>query len=145
MYTGAHTWPHFGPRSYVAGAYMDTHYDWSVFVRQGILLQVIEMPCKASRSARSRLASFAARPSGKSAGANCAPDCHTQVARTSSAALNSPAYHLHHHHHHHHNQAHCDSQAKELVRQCFLFTNHLLLCTRTKDGKLHLLEVSLMI
>lgn len=40
----------------------------------------------------------------------------------------------------------CDNQApsatKELIRQCFLFTNHLLLCTRTKDGKLHLLEVS---
>jgi hypothetical protein len=35
-----------------------------------------------------------------------------------------------------------DSQAKELVRQCFLFTNHLLMCTRTKDGKLRLLEVS---
>lgn len=32
---------------------------------------------------------------------------------------------------------------KELIRQCFLFTNHLLLCTRTKDGKLHLLEVSI--
>lgn len=34
------------------------------------------------------------------------------------------------------------SQSRELVRQCFLFTNHLLLCTRTKEGKLRLLEVS---
>lgn len=33
-------------------------------------------------------------------------------------------------------------RSDELIRQCFLFTNHLLLCTRTKDGKLHLLEVS---
>lgn len=34
---------------------------------------------------------------------------------------------------------------KELVRQCFLFTNHLLLCTRTKDGKLRLLDVSIIL
>lgn len=35
-----------------------------------------------------------------------------------------------------------DGQPRELVRQCFLFTNHLLLCTRTKEGKLELVEVS---
>lgn len=29
---------------------------------------------------------------------------------------------------------------KELVRQCYLFTNHMLLCTRTSAGKLHLVE-----
>ena len=32
---------------------------------------------------------------------------------------------------------------KELVRQCFLFSNHLLLCTRTSNGKLQLLDVSI--
>ncbi|GFY37855.1 ras-specific guanine nucleotide-releasing factor 2 [Trichonephila inaurata madagascariensis] len=30
----------------------------------------------------------------------------------------------------------------EVVRQCFLFTNHMLLCTRSTNGKLHLIEVS---
>jgi uncharacterized protein (UPF0276 family) len=30
---------------------------------------------------------------------------------------------------------------KEIVRQCYLFTNHMLLCTRTSGGKLTLLEV----
>jgi len=30
---------------------------------------------------------------------------------------------------------------KEIVRQCYLFTNHMLLCTRTSGGKLNLLEV----
>ncbi|RWS12626.1 ras GTP exchange factor-like protein [Dinothrombium tinctorium] len=29
---------------------------------------------------------------------------------------------------------------KELLRQCFLFTNHMLLCTRAPNGKLHLVE-----
>lgn len=29
-----------------------------------------------------------------------------------------------------------------LIRQCFLFTNYLLLCSRTKDGRLKLLDVS---
>ncbi|XP_042899725.1 ras-specific guanine nucleotide-releasing factor 2-like isoform X2 [Parasteatoda tepidariorum] len=28
----------------------------------------------------------------------------------------------------------------EVVRQCFLFTNHMLLCTRSTNGKLHLIE-----
>ncbi|RWS29802.1 ras-specific guanine nucleotide-releasing factor 1-like protein [Leptotrombidium deliense] len=31
---------------------------------------------------------------------------------------------------------------KEIVRQCFLFTNHMLLCTRATNGKLNLVEVS---
>lgn len=35
-------------------------------------------------------------------------------------------------------------QQQDSIRQCFLFTNHLLLCVRAKDGKLHLLEVSLI-
>lgn len=30
---------------------------------------------------------------------------------------------------------------KEVQRQCFLFSNHMLLCTRTSNGKLHLVEV----
>ena len=30
---------------------------------------------------------------------------------------------------------------KEIVRQCYLFTNYMLLCTRTSGGKLTLLEV----
>ncbi|CAG2169107.1 unnamed protein product [Oppiella nova] len=29
---------------------------------------------------------------------------------------------------------------KEIIRQCYLFTNHMLLCTRTSGGKLTLLE-----
>lgn len=32
---------------------------------------------------------------------------------------------------------------KEVVRQCYLFTNHMLLCTRTSAGKLHLVEVKI--
>ncbi|GIX86265.1 ras-specific guanine nucleotide-releasing factor 2 [Caerostris extrusa] len=28
----------------------------------------------------------------------------------------------------------------EVIRQCFLFTNHMLLCTRSTNGKLHLIE-----
>lgn len=31
---------------------------------------------------------------------------------------------------------------KEVVRQCYLFSNHMLLCTRTSGGKLTLIEVS---
>ena len=31
---------------------------------------------------------------------------------------------------------------KEIVRQCFLFTNHLLLTTRASNGRLHLAKVS---
>ncbi|XP_076333763.1 ras-specific guanine nucleotide-releasing factor 1-like isoform X2 [Tachypleus tridentatus] len=31
-------------------------------------------------------------------------------------------------------------RTREAVRQCFLFTNHILLCTRTSGGKLHLVE-----
>lgn len=31
---------------------------------------------------------------------------------------------------------------RDVVRQCFLFTNHMLLCTRASNGKLHLAEVS---
>lgn len=30
---------------------------------------------------------------------------------------------------------------KEVVRQCYLFSNHMLLCTRTSGGKLTLVEV----
>lgn len=30
----------------------------------------------------------------------------------------------------------------EAVRQCYLFSNHMLLCTRTSGGKLTLIEVS---
>lgn len=33
---------------------------------------------------------------------------------------------------------------KEVVRQCYLFTNHMLLCNRTSAGKLHLVEVSVV-
>lgn len=35
------------------------------------------------------------------------------------------------------------SLRKEGERQCFLFTKHFLICTRTSGGKLHLLKVSL--
>ncbi|GIY87000.1 ras-specific guanine nucleotide-releasing factor 2 [Caerostris darwini] len=31
----------------------------------------------------------------------------------------------------------------EVIRQCFLFTNHMLLCTRSTNGKLHLIEYPL--
>lgn len=31
---------------------------------------------------------------------------------------------------------------KEVVRQCYLFSNHMLICTRTSGGKLTLVEVS---
>lgn len=34
------------------------------------------------------------------------------------------------------------SLRKEGERQCFLFTKHFLICTRTSGGKLHLLKVS---
>lgn len=44
----------------------------------------------------------------------------------------------------HGGQQHHRHSSKELVRQCFLFTNHLLLCTRTKEGKLRLLDVSIL-
>lgn len=30
---------------------------------------------------------------------------------------------------------------KEIVRQCFLFTNHLLLCNRASSGKLNMVDV----
>ncbi|CAA3006359.1 ras-specific guanine nucleotide-releasing factor 2-like [Olea europaea subsp. europaea] len=58
-------------------------------------------------------------------------------------------------HHHHHSSGvggggnsssssnyHHAGEHRELVHQCFLFTNHLILCTRTKEGKLRLLEVN---
>jgi len=32
---------------------------------------------------------------------------------------------------------------RDVVRQCFLFTNHMLMCTRASNGKLHLAEVSI--
>lgn len=90
-------------------------------------MQVDQSPAKAGKS-RSRLASFASRQVNRQQ-----PDCHAQLVQTNSG--NS-------------HQLNCDNQmtttttTKELIRQCFLFTNHLLLCTRTKDGKLHPLEVS---
>lgn len=31
---------------------------------------------------------------------------------------------------------------KEIMRQCYLFSNHMLLCTRTSGGKLSLVDVS---
>ena len=34
---------------------------------------------------------------------------------------------------------------KEIVRQCFLFTNHLLLCNRASSGKLNIVDVSLFL
>lgn len=34
------------------------------------------------------------------------------------------------------------SLKKEGERQCFLFTKHFLVCTRSSGGKLHLLKVS---
>ncbi|XP_022235503.1 ras-specific guanine nucleotide-releasing factor 2-like, partial [Limulus polyphemus] len=34
-------------------------------------------------------------------------------------------------------------RVRECVQQCYLFTNHILLCTRTSAGKLHLVEGSL--
>lgn len=84
-----------------------------VFVRQGILLQVSDGGGRSSRG-RSRLASFGRQPyeAGQWLGGGGG-------GQTGDG------------------QAH-----NELVRQCFLFTNHLLLCTRTKEGKLELLEVS---
>lgn len=33
------------------------------------------------------------------------------------------------------------SQSKEVARQCFLFSNHILLCNRASNGKLQLVEV----
>ena len=33
------------------------------------------------------------------------------------------------------------SGEKEVVRQCFLFTNHMLLCNRDPNGKLNMIEV----
>lgn len=30
---------------------------------------------------------------------------------------------------------------KEILRQCFLFTNHMLLCNRDQKGKLNMIEV----
>lgn len=32
------------------------------------------------------------------------------------------------------------SKGSDQVRQCYLFTNHMLLCNRTSAGKLHLIE-----
>lgn len=170
----------------------------TVFVRQGVLLQVVR--------ARSRLSSFAAR--GSSAlhysGAIAANQTGGVAAAVAAAAASQQAHHLggglssifstlssnpfgatdtaataagsHAHVARSHSgsaasvQANAAQQAdsssasgwqqapawgeppaqlaygaptKELVRQCFLFTNHLLLCTRTKDGKLRLLDVSI--
>lgn len=112
----------------------------SVFVRQGILMQVVESGGKSSKS-RSRLTSFAARHSHNQL-FNRQDQQHLQELYNQSSDRSQfgqlsgnsgwlPSEYLHH-----------SYQSKELVRQCFLFTNHLLLCTRTKDGKLHLLEVS---
>lgn len=36
------------------------------------------------------------------------------------------------------------SGEKEVVRQCFLFTNHMLLCNRDSNGKLNMIEVRLV-
>jgi hypothetical protein len=33
---------------------------------------------------------------------------------------------------------------KEIIRQCFLFTNHLLLCNRASNGKLNMVEVRIL-
>lgn len=34
---------------------------------------------------------------------------------------------------------------KEIMRQCYLFSNHMLLCTRTSGGKLSLVDVSVVV
>lgn len=100
---------------------------------------MVEIPAKGKKTARQRLASLA---TGGQSGQKQASHYleHNQMIRTGSSALigggtsgsggaGSDGNGRH-------------GEVRELVRQCFLFTNHLLLCTRTREGKLHLLEVS---
>jgi len=164
----------------------------AVFVRQGILLQVVD-EAKTHKSCRSRLSSLASGyrncsggGGGASNGLASGPAAnlvqanlyflqqqfdhnhshshghnhnHNQEQQASQTAASQPGAALSHlaqlaqrassghalewtNQQQHHHQAHHSHSSKELVRQCFLFTNHLLLCTRTKEGKLRLLEVS---
>lgn len=141
-----------------------------VFIRQGILAQFIEpfslsfvsladtMTCdngiypniydsnifsrRKSKSARSRsrLSSFAdwnPAPSVQSILQQfnfSAPSCGDMNQNTYYSNLN----------HHYPGGSNLSSHSNDntLSRHCFLFTNYLLLCVRTKDGKLQLLEVS---
>lgn len=112
-----------------------------VFVRQGILLQVVDD--KAHKSGRSRLSSLSVRGTTNLQQQLDADDHYQHLAQLAQRAQSGQQLnYLNHAYSSSHHQNQHDSQTKELVRQCFLFTNHLLLCTRTKDGKLRLLEVS---
>lgn len=110
-----------------------------VFVRQGILLQVVEREPGDKKSAKSRLSSLglhrAAPADGGGDESNYKPtglfaNYFSSAPSTGSGSGGGGGGGGH------------GEQTKELIRQCFLFTNHLLLCTRTKDGKLRLLDVS---
>lgn len=118
-------------------------------------MQVDQSAGKSGKS-RSRLASFASRQVNRAQHQHQQADCHAQLVASGNSGKDSPHHHYQYcdnnnnnNQHQHHQQQqqlqlqqHSAVQTKELIRQCFLFTNHLLLCTRTKDGKLHLLEVS---
>lgn len=113
-------------------------------MRQGILLQVVERDSHAQKSGHKSSRSLAfggvyrLGGGGASSGQQLQPiDCDDHQQRSHSGGLFNNYFASMTGH----GQDH-DKTAKELVRQCFLFTNHLLLCTRTKDGKLRLLEVS---
>lgn len=105
----------------------------TVFVRQGILLQLMDKETH-QKGAKSRLGSFGVyraaaggqlEPEERPAGSSGLFGNYFSSASSAGGAASNH-----------------DGQTRELIRQCFLFTNHLILCTRTKDGKLRLLEVS---
>ncbi|KAG9510756.1 Ras-specific guanine nucleotide-releasing factor 2, partial [Fragariocoptes setiger] len=81
-----------------------------VFVRQGTLVQIVST------------ANAHGSSSSGAHGASSGTSSKTKLRSKFSSALQGR------------------NEPKEYVRQCFLFTNHLLLCTRTKDGKLHLVQ-----
>lgn len=100
-----------------------------MFVRQGVLLQVSGPTGSKTRKTRSRLTSFTSRQvTRREVG-----EFHAQLSQSYSGGSQRAESSTGHY---------GEGLGKELIRQCFLFTNHLLLCTRTKDGKLMLLEVS---
>lgn len=128
-----------------------------MFVRQGILLQALDKEPAATsggwhKSGRSRLSSFASR-SAASQQQQLQLQLQQQLQQQTAQLQDDEHYHLTQlaqrstgsgplNYCHWLGAEGPGGQTKELIRQCFLFTNHLLLCTRTKEGKLRLLEVS---
>lgn len=117
-----------------------------VFVRQGILMQVVEQHSSKGGKARSRLASFASRTPSNQKNQQFHHYQLNDLGHYAQMMYGSNNLDNRTQNYNSGNNINDNHQnTKELIRQCFLFTNHLLLCTRTKDGKLHLLEVSIII